>query len=32
MARTKKTSKTSSVTSVANKGKGVDPDNVRIGI
>tara|TARA_Y100000590_G_scaffold364612_1_gene423094 strand:+ start:1185 stop:2258 length:1074 start_codon:yes stop_codon:yes gene_type:complete len=28
---TKRTSKTSSVTSVANKGKGMDPDNVRIG-
>ncbi len=28
---TKRTSKTSSVTSVANKGKGIDPDNVRIG-
>ena len=28
---TKRTSKTYSVTSVANKGKGMDPDNVRIG-
>ena len=28
---TKRTSKTSSVTSVANKGKGIEPDNVRIG-
>ena len=28
---TKRTSKTSSVTSVANKGKGMEPDNVRIG-
>ena len=28
---TKRTSKTSSVTSVANKGKGISPDNVRIG-
>ena len=28
---TKRTSKTSSVTSIANKGKGMDPDNVRIG-
>ena len=28
---TKRTSKTSSVTSVANKGKGINPDNVRIG-
>jgi myo-inositol-1-phosphate synthase len=28
---TKRTSKTSSVTSVANKGTGIDPDNVRIG-
>jgi len=28
---TKRTSKTSSVTSVANKGNGVSPDNVRIG-
>jgi len=28
---TKRTSKTSSVTSVANKGKGMDPENVRIG-
>ena len=28
---TKRSSKTSSVTSVANKGKGMDPDNVRIG-
>ena len=28
---TKRTSKTSSVTSVANKGKGIDADNVRIG-
>ena len=28
---TKRTRKTSSVTSVANKGKGMDPDNVRIG-
>ena len=28
---TKRTSKTSSVTSVANKGKGLSPDNVRIG-
>ena len=28
---TKRTSKTSSVTSVANKGKGMDPKNVRIG-
>ena len=28
---TKRTSKTSSVTSVANKGKGIPPDNVRIG-
>ena len=28
---TKRTSKTSSVTSVSNKGKGMDPDNVRIG-
>tara|TARA_Y100000996_G_scaffold414797_1_gene406826 strand:+ start:2999 stop:4165 length:1167 start_codon:yes stop_codon:yes gene_type:complete len=28
---TKRTSKTSSVTSVANKGQGIEPDNVRIG-
>ena len=28
---TKRTSKTSSVTSVANKGKGISPENVRIG-
>tara|TARA_B100001057_G_scaffold494839_1_gene592317 strand:+ start:36663 stop:37736 length:1074 start_codon:yes stop_codon:yes gene_type:complete len=28
---TKRTSKTSSVTSVANKGTGIEPDNVRIG-
>lgn len=28
---TKRTSKTSSVTSVANNGNGIDPDNVRIG-
>ena len=28
---TKRTSKTSSVTSVANKGSGISPDNVRIG-
>ncbi len=28
---TKRTSKTSSVTSVANKGRGISPDNVRIG-
>ena len=31
LLETKRSSKTSSVTSVANKGKGMEPDNVRIG-